>query len=512
MTTRRALLVFAFTFLVVAAVYRRAPIAFLRAESGWYVRLSHDDEATQRAAVRGFFTGSYGGHYTPLAFLSEFTMARIAGTSRAFWKWRQLLALSAVGASLFGLVLTITRALALPKTEGFAIAGAIATLMLFQPAMVDFVTWPFMILQLAWLGLSVGTLFCLVKTLETNDAIWPWLAAAAAYASLHLSGLGLATIAATATSLGWWAFRVPRIRLLRPCGLMLAFALVHAVMMAQPATGWATIAQPSALISSATLGLGFIFIFVLSGLRSFTLTSASVPHPVSIAYCWPLGLLLVSFVTIGLFHRLRAARFDSSSAGGVATMSLVFSATGVGTMLLLIAGRQLVVGKGADSLLPYFTVMPRYIIPLQFLLLAPILLALVWLARRLPRFVIIGCCAFIPAAATTQFAYQQNAMAFLTVGTRASHYTCWSLLVSAARECRAAGLGLPNFSLAPLTREFSEADVQVFLPLLRHDLHLARSEKIELVPVQDYRASDPERYRLAPSVKAFEQKLELARD
>jgi hypothetical protein len=66
--------------------------------------------------------------------------------------------------------------------------------------------------------------------------------------------------------------------------------------------------------------------------------------------------------------------------------------------------------------------------------------------------------------------------------------------------------------MAPLTGEFSEANVETFLPLLRHDSGLPPDEKVELVPFQIYRSSDPERYRPAPSVKAFEQKLELARD
>jgi hypothetical protein len=125
---------------------------------------------------------------------------------------------------------------------------------------------------------------------------------------------------------------------------------------------------------------------------------------------------------------------------------------------------------------------------------------------------VIGCCILFPTLIATQLAYQKSAMPFLVPGSRASHYTCWRLLVAAARECRAAGLPLPNFSMAPLTREFSEANVETFLPLLRHDLRLPPGEKIELVPLQSYRNSDPERYRAAPSVKTLEQKLELARD
>src|SRR4051812_44444772 len=100
--TLRALLLFAVILVVVAAVYRRAPVAFLRAESGIYLSRAFADDAVQKDAVRHFFTGSYGGHYTPLAFWAEFTVAKIAGTSRAFWRWRQILGVSIAGAALFG--------------------------------------------------------------------------------------------------------------------------------------------------------------------------------------------------------------------------------------------------------------------------------------------------------------------------------------------------------------------------------------------------------------------------
>src|SRR5205807_7521376 len=141
---RRVLLVFALTVLIVSAVYRRVPIAFLRAESGWFLCLSHSDEATQRATVRGFFTHSSAGHYTPLAFFTEFTTAKIVGTSRTFWRWRQLLAVAAVAAALFAMVVAIARVLTSATTQQIAIALALTAVVIFQPSMIDWVTCPFM--------------------------------------------------------------------------------------------------------------------------------------------------------------------------------------------------------------------------------------------------------------------------------------------------------------------------------------------------------------------------------
>ncbi|HVF73114.1 MAG TPA: hypothetical protein VM940_16040 [Chthoniobacterales bacterium] len=515
---RRPLLFFLVAFVLAALVYRRAPTAFLRAESGWYLAMSHSDETTQRTAVRNFFTGSYGGHYTPLAFLSEFTMAKFAGTSRAFWRWRQLLAVAAVGAAVAGLVIAITQRLGLSRAHQLAGAGALGAITIFQPAMVDFVTWPFMILQLTWLGLSIAALYCSIRTVSAPRAsIWPWLAAGAAYASLHVSGLGLVTVAATAGSLLWCAFiageasRRERLRLIWPCAAVVLLALLHAVMMLHPMAVAPAVGRSASLASTVQLGLGFIFTFFLAGLRSFTFLTTAVPHAASIAYCWPFGLLLVVGGSAGIYRYLRRTLLERTLPRTITALLLVYSAIGFAATVALIAGRQMITGPDSWVVLPYFTVMPRYVIPLQFLFLGPVIAGLAVLAQRVPRLVLIACCAIVPAALAAQVTFQKSAMPFLTTGTRVSHYTCWRLLVEAARECRAAGLPLPNFSMAPLTREFSEADVRTFLPLLHHDLKLAPGETVELVPVEEYRR-DPARYGRAASVKRFENKLELASD
>jgi hypothetical protein len=511
---RRALLAFALTFVIVSAVYRRVPIAFLRAESGWFLCLSHSDEAAQRAMVRGFFTHSSAGHYTPLAFFSEFATAKIVGTSRTFWKWRQLLVVSAVGAVLFALVAALARVLTLSTTQQLAIALVLTAAVLFQPTMIDWVTCPFMVMQLGWLGLSAGALFCLAQIFSrAARPRWAWLAAGAAYASLHLSGLGLVTVAGTAAALVWFAFRrhdAMRHQALRSCGLMLIFALIHAAMMLRSGAASPANEQFTDFLFALKYSLGFIFNFVVAGLLSFAFTSPHVPDAYSIAYCWPLGLALVVFGAVGLAQYLRWVRNRSTPGHELAAMLLLFSTSGFATMMALIGARSIIIPH-PYTVLPWLLVVSRYTIPLQFLFVGPVILVLAWFVRRRPRLGVIGCCLLFPALIATQLAYQKNAMPFLIPGSRASHYTCWRLLVAAARECRAAGLPLPNFSMAPLTREFSEANVETFLPLLRHDLRLPPDEKIELAPLQDYR-NDPERYRPAPSVKAFEQKLELARD
>jgi len=98
---RRALFIFAITFLLVLLVYRRAPMNFFRAESGWYLSNSHADAETQRKFKADFFSRSYAGHYTPFAFLAEFGTAKAFGTNGTLWRLRQLVAVAAIGALLF---------------------------------------------------------------------------------------------------------------------------------------------------------------------------------------------------------------------------------------------------------------------------------------------------------------------------------------------------------------------------------------------------------------------------
>ena len=512
---RRALLVFAATFLIVAAVYGRVPISFLRAESGWFLYLSHSDEATQRAMIRGFFTHSSAGHYTPLAFLAEFTTAKIVGTSRTFWKWRQLFAVSVAAAALFVAVVAIARALALSTTQQIAVAVLLTVAIIFQPSMIDFVNCPFMVMQLGWLALSCVALFCLAKIfLVPSESRWTWLAAGAAYGSLHISGLGLITVAATAAALLWLGFRRhDRVQhqALRACAVMFVFTLVHAAMMLQPFAGSSPNRSSVSFISNLEYTLGFIFNFFVSAVVAFAFTSPHVPDAYAMAYCWPLGLALLLFGGVGLVRYLKRVRIQSTPRRELAAMLLLFSAGGFAATMTLIAGRAFIIAD-AFVVLPWFLVVPRYTVPLQFLYIGPVILLLAWAARRRARFVVIACWILAPILIATQLSYQKNALFFLVPGTRVSHYTCWRLLMAATRECRAAGVPLPNFSMAPLTREFSEADVESFLPLLRHDLRLPPNEKIELAPLEDYRKSGPERYQPAPSVKAFELKLELARD
>jgi hypothetical protein len=521
----RIALVFAVCLLASFLVYRRAPIQFLRAESGLYLSVSHSDAATQKRFTKKFFTESYGGHYTPFAFLAEFETARCVGTWRSIWRWRQIVAVALVAALSFAALSRLTATIGARPRDRVGIAISLAAVAAFQPAMVDLVGWPFMIMQLLWLALLMAALYCIIQiVVQPTRRHWPWLAAAAAYGSMHISGLGLVTVVAVAAALLMQFVQARTIgtndalrlgkQLAAAVATLLLTAAIHATAMiallpkeaANPATP--TVHGLAAL----KFALGFAFNFAFAGLRNLSLTSPITPDVFSIAYCWPLALLFLSVLAVALLRMWRHA-MRSAMPPGELTSALVacFSAAGFLSVVALVLTREMAEAAGHQGFVPYFnafTSMPRYVIPMTYLLLPVLALLLVRLAK-FSRFLWIGCIGLALAAAITQREFQRGPLQMLEPPTRISHYSAWRLLLDSARECRAAQLPLPNLPLGALAREFSETNVESFLPLLRHDLQLRPDESLPLVELSRLEANELQRYDALPSLKKLRRRLDL---
>src|ERR1700738_3988390 len=72
--------IFLLWWILTAFVYHHTQSNFLRAESGWYLWLSHSTPAVQRDFEKILLTKSISGHYAPLGFLAEFATAKLVGT------------------------------------------------------------------------------------------------------------------------------------------------------------------------------------------------------------------------------------------------------------------------------------------------------------------------------------------------------------------------------------------------------------------------------------------------
>ena len=86
--------IFLLWWILTALVYRHTQSNFLRAESGWYLLVSHSTPAVQHNFEKALLTKSFRGHYAPFGFLAEFVTSKLVGTHAGYWKWRQITVLA----------------------------------------------------------------------------------------------------------------------------------------------------------------------------------------------------------------------------------------------------------------------------------------------------------------------------------------------------------------------------------------------------------------------------------
>ncbi len=520
----RKITTFAFIFLawglLVGLVYHDTPSNFLRAESGWYLFLSHSDPAVRHDFEKMLLTKSSNGHYAPLAFLAEFETAKLVGSRAAFWKWRQISVLTAMASLLFLIARTGGRVLGLPQwNAGFA-GMAVTSLFIFQPWMREFVAWPFTIMQLLWLLLSLLALASLVQmSRRPREARWPWAAAGCAYASLHVFGLGLATIAATAMVLTgfWFCDRrqpspgvAPTFRPLLVLGfLTLLHGLLMFTLLSSTQGTETTACQPLPFIKTA---LGFISNFALATLRNSLSTNQQLSGnaPVHLIRDWLYGVsILLGFgliVAAGLYRCLQ----ENAPPQRLKFVFRTFAVVSFLSLIALVSARQWYEPSAhgfAD-----FLVGSRYLIPASFTLiglLAELFFALSIAPRLLSACLLTGitACALLGNLHFTAHVYPVVVRQSAT-----SHERAWRAVVAMARECIQEGLPIPNVPLGQLTQEFYDWDLKLFEPLLRADLHVSREHDLQFVSWQEFLNGSRDGYAPVLSLPKVQRELRLRID
>jgi hypothetical protein len=93
-----------------------------------------------------------------------------------------------------------------------------------------------------------------------------------------------------------------------------------------------------------------------------------------------------------------------------------------------------------------------------------------------------------------------------------SHAAAWRSIVAMARECRSAGLAIPNVPLGALTQEFYDWDLKLFEPLLRADLKVLPEASLEFVGWSGFVTELPNEYTgNVPSLRKVQKSLAWAR-
>jgi hypothetical protein len=507
--------IFLLWWIPTALVYRHTQSNFLRAESGWFLFLSHSDPAVQRGFEKVLLTKSYHGHFAPSGFLVEFATAKLVGTYAGFWRWRQITVLALLAATLFLFVRNSGYALQLSRLKASMSAASLTVILIFQPQMREFVAWPFMILQLFWLLLSVLALMSLVQMAQhPSETKWSWLAAAAAYASLHFLGLGMATVAATAVGMAgiWWTLRsyapVDAAKIAVPLLSMIAIATLHGVVMVKFPRAEVIAASPGLRpLSFLMASLGFMPNFALATLRSPFSMGQPTPDAWQSSQDWPYGLaILLGFAFLLNSAFLRCLR-EATARNRTRFILRSFASVSFLTMIALISLRQW--HEPSSHGFAEYLAGPRYLIPGTFAL-AGVMAELLFLAASAPVFLNVllnfglGVCAVLGNLLFAAHVYPKVAPRSMM-----SHERAWQAIVAMARECRRADLPIPNVPLGALTQEFTDWDLKLFEPLLRADLQEpTRTQFLEFAPWDGSFDALPEKYhRDVPSLAPVKKRL-----
>jgi hypothetical protein len=506
------LAIFLFWWVLTAIVYWKIESNFLRAESGWYLFMSKSSPAWQKDFLGILATRTFIGHYTPIAFIAEFETAKFVGATPAFWKWRQITVAALLAAVLYGLVNDSCRLCSLAPGKSVATAIAATALLVFQPWMTDFIAWPFMAMQLLWLTLTSLALLSLVRVVgRPTKACWPWLAVGAAYGSLNVLGLGLTTVAATATvlsSLLFWEYRITRSkRLAVPLAVLLVVSAFH---------GWLMLVLPHAeampsherlphFLSSA---FGFAPSFALAAFRALFSSNLVPIDGLQLWPDWPYGVAFIAIIVVGVTAIfLRTLRDRQSTAAQRGTFVLAaFATVSFIALVGLISARELR-HPSSNGFSDYF-VGSRYLIPAQFTLLGFLILLFIRV-NTVPFIVSLVVNFFLLSSAISGNAqFRKNVYPKVEPKSVVSHARAWQSIVTMASQCQKAGLAIPNAPLGVLTQEFADWDLKLFEPLLRSELKITTQTPLKFIP-WDQVSKEPEYVKNVPALSDVKQSLTL---
>lgn len=186
------------SFVAIFALHGQMQPEVLRAETGYYQVIAHTSPRHVRTLVRGFWTQSSHGHYTPLAFTAEFFFAKHAGLRPNWWRNRELFLGALLTFLFFGLIRAAAEQTRPPPFAAALLAAAATLILVAQPLMRDLLQWPFHGLQIGWMIFATATGWALVRLPgSANKGPLLWLIALTAYGSMHVLGLGLAVVTGT---------------------------------------------------------------------------------------------------------------------------------------------------------------------------------------------------------------------------------------------------------------------------------------------------------------------------
>ena len=508
--------IFLLWWILTTLVYHHTQSNFLRAETGWFLFLSHSTPAVQHDSEKALLTGSFHGHYAPLGLLAEFESAKLVGTHASFWKWRQITLLALLGTMTFLFVRNSGYAFQLSQLRANFAAVGLTAILIFQGQMREFVAEPILMLQLCWLLFTVVSLLGLVQMARhPAKAVWPWVAAGAAYASLQFLGLGMATVAGTAAALAglWFATRrrapSDASKLTVPLLSIIALTALHGICVVK-------LARPETIVPSASweptqflmASLVYIPNFAWATLRGlFSTGLPALSTWLSVQY-WPYGLAIL--LGFGFLVTFAFSRFRKEPTVRNRTRFILHTFASVSFLALIALTSAREWHEPSPHGFADYLTGSRYLIPGSFSL-AGLIGELFFVFPSAPIFA--GAILNVGLAVCAIFGnlhYAKNIYPKVFPRSMISHAHAWQAVVAMAGECQRANLPIPNVPLGALTQEFIDWDLKLFAPLLRADLKAAPGTSFQFVEWTDLMNALPNEYnRDVPSLSEVRKRLKL---
>jgi len=436
------------------------------------------------------------------------------------WRSRQITALALVATVMFLLAHSAARVWQMNGVAANSFAAGLTAVMIFQPFMDELIAWPILFIHLTWISLVLFTLWSLVRLVANpTKGRWVWLAAIAAYGSMHFMGLGAAVVAATALIFCGLLFGIQRGKLneFRPIKSQLKLALIFLVVVGG-AHAFCMVLLPSnppPPVSSQNLHASFaqavalVALYPLAIATSFGGVNSILPVNREVfGDPWPFGIAIAAAaIWIGLrFYRVALSRRTPATLTRLVLYA--FSTTAFLGWVIMVGIREI---YETDRLGDYgFLVGPRYIVPISFLLVGILLALMLPLLRRGSSVTAALSVLIVAAAFWTHYNYDKNVYLRTRLLRGVSHVEAWREIVATARESRNAHLKVPNLPMATLSEGFNFLDLKFFEPILRDDLQLPAGEHCEFIDWVTYRERERATYDAAvPSLRKVIETLGL---
>ena len=373
---------------------------YMRAESGRFLATAARGAGAMGGLLAGFFTHSYNGHYTPIAFGLELLQSAIFGPHEWIWLTRQALVFAVLGVALFRLM---------RATLPVPIAFAATVVFMAQPLMLEIASWPFMVMQLGYLIFFAVTASLLIEFARQPKATTLWWTVSCGYATMQVCGTGLATafslegcligLYLAARSRG--ALTILRRHLVWAIGVLAVLTLIHGALMAHLPPNTPATVRVAPLVDFERFG-GLLVDTLWAALRAMWGADA-FPWPrveaVTADAAYGFGVVAI-LVAVG-FHLAKRYRHDGTPDRLAQILVYSFSA---GTLLFVVA--LMVMRGGSDDELLGFLIGSRYLILISaptLVVFASLVMVVKWpagLARAISAAVIVTS-----LSATFVFAY-----------------------------------------------------------------------------------------------------------